>query len=515
MQLAFFGSQDLVLSGHAQVTYFKLVYRRCTPFAICSELQNFQGTADFGRKVVCPISRQGDIVGSVWLQIALPDLAQYTYDTPQTAHSAVPAILSARWTSSTSATVTLIPSSDGADDHYVITATPGSGAVVTATGSTTSVLVTGLTKSKSYTVTAHRVTGGNSAGAESESMPIVSIRWANSIGHALLNAVELQIGGSRITRMPSEYMDILSELSLKEEKREGFETMIGKYANYDLYDNSFGGSRTLYVPLQFSFCRNVGLGIPLISLQYMDTTLNFEFREYNECIRSNVAISQLVNARGLPPSMGVQTYATFYYLDVAERRRFSSQPHEYLVEDLQTLGDTPIIFDNEDPNLGRKITTNFSHPVKELIFTYTAAARYNANIAESQYPVQGNDYFNYDLPAPYGAIDPVKTAKIQLQGQDRNSERPGAYYRLVQPYAHHTRIPAKKVYTYSYALNPEEIQPSGSCNYSRVDTSHLVVTFADECASGTNCNGRLQIYAVSYNILRIVSGQGGLAFSGA
>lgn len=517
MQLAFFGAQDVVLTGSAQVTYFKLIYRRCTPFAICSELQNFQGPAGFGRKVVCPISRQGDIVGSVWLQVILPDLAQFTYDTPQTAAESVPAILSARWMSKTTAQVTLIPSTDGLDVSYTVVATPNTGSAVTVNGTGTTLTLTGLSTAKTYTVAAKRVDASDESGSFSETMPIVAIKWTNSIGHAILSAVELQIGGSRISRMQSGYMDILSELTMKEEKRAGFESMIGKYANWDLYENSFGGAKTMYIPLQFAFNKNVGLGIPLIALQYMDTTLNFEFRDYTECIKSNVAISQLVNARGLPPAMDVQTYATFYYLDVNERRTFASTPHEFLIEDVQYLGDTPIIFDSEDPNLGRKIATNFSHPVKELIFVYNAAAAYNAAIAESQYSVRGNEYFNYNLPTPYADIDPIKSAKIQLNGQDRFSERPGSYFRLVQPYSHHTRIPAKKVYSYSYALNPEEIQPSGSCNYSRVSTSHLVVNFADECANTANvsCNGRIQIYATSYNILRIAQGQGGLAFSGA
>jgi hypothetical protein len=127
------------------------------------------------------------------------------------------------------------------------------------------------------------------------------------------------------------------------------------------------------------------------------------------------------------------------------------------------------------------------------------------------YAVEGNDYFNCDMPSPYTSEEPIITAKLQINGSDRIEERPSQYYRLVQPFQHHLRIPNKKVYVYSLSLNADDIQPSGSLNWSRVDQAHLVLKLNPNMI---NTRGRVRVFAISYNLLRIASGLGGLAFAG-
>ena len=515
LQLALYGSQDVLLTGSPQVTFFRTIYKRFSLFASEAISQTFQGVADLGRKCVCPLTRQGDLVTTVWLQVTLPDLSLYQYGTPQTASSTVPGILSARYTSSTTATIKVIPPTDGNSDHYIATVVKDGSVTNTFTGGSgsTSIAVTGLNTAHDYTVTVKRVTSGGSQGTASDAMDIISLRWCNNVGHALINSVELSIGGSLIDRHLGEYMDITSELTIPEEKRAGFETMIGKYGAYDLYDNSFSGPRTLYIPLQFAFNRSPGLAIPLISLAFHDVVLNFNFREYTELIKSTVPISSLTNERGGLPSADISLWATFIFLDVDERRRYSTQPHEQLLEQVQFLGDAPILIDAEEPNSTRKINLNFSHPVKEIIWVYNPAKSYNHGISPSQYPVQGNDYFNYGLISPNDTEDPIATAYIQVNGHQRFSTRPGSYFRLCVPYMHHTRIPTKNVYSYSFSLNPEDLhQPSGSINYSRVDTSQLITTLNDNMTSSAY-NGRIRVFATNFQVLRIASGMAGLAFA--
>ena len=515
LQLALYGSQDILLTGSPQVTFFRTIYKRFSLFASEAISQTFQGVADLGRKCVCPITRQGDLVTSVWLQVTLPDLSLYQYGTPQTATSTIPGILSARFTSSTTALVKVIPPTDGLSDHYIVTATRDGNVTNSFTGASgsTSIAVTGLNTAHAYTVTVRRVRSNNSEGGESDSMSIVSLRWCNNVGHALIQSVELSIGGSLIDRHLGEYMDIMSELTVPEEKRVGFETMIGKYSNYDLYDNSFSGPRTLYIPLQFAFNRSPGLAIPLISLAFHDVVLNFSFRDYTELIKSNVAISSLTSERGALPTADISLWSTFIFLDVDERRRYSTQPHEQLIEQVQFLGDAPIIIDSDEPNSTRKINLNFSHPVKEIIWVYNPAKSYNLGISPSQYASQGNDYFNCDLISPYADEDPISTAYIQVNGHQRFSTRPGSYFRLCVPYMHHTRIPTKKIYSYSFALQPEDLhQPSGSINYSRVDTSQLIATLNDSMTTNAY-NGRIRVFGTNFQVLRIASGMAGLAFA--
>lgn len=514
LQLSLYGSQDILLTGSPQVTFFRTLYKRHSLFSSEAINQTFQGVADFGRKCVCPITKQGDLVTTVWLQVTLPDLSLYQYETPQAPTTSIPGILSARFTSSTTAVVKVIPPTDGLSDRYIASVTRDDNSTSTFTGASgsTSIDITGLSTSHTYTVRVRRV-ASNVQGTLSDPMDIVSVRYCNNVGHALIRSVELSIGGSLIDRHLGEYLDVMAELSMPEEKRVGFETMIGKYSQWDLYDNSFSGPKTLYIPLQFAFNRSAGLAIPLISLAFHDVVLNFDFRDYSELIKSTVPISSLTNERGATPTMDCQLWATFIFLDVEERRRYSTQPHEQLIEQVQFLGDAPVIIDTDEPNSTRKVNLNFSHPVKEIIWCYNPAKSYNLGISPSQYSVDGNDYFNCDLISPHQDEDPFTTAYIQVNGHQRFAPRPGSYFRLCVPYMHHTRIPTKKIYSYSFSLAPEDLhQPSGSLNYSRVDTSQLILALNSNMTSNAY-NGRIRVWGTNFQVLRIASGMAGLAFA--
>jgi len=515
LQLSLYGSQDVVLTGNPSVTFFKSVHKRYTMFSSESIQQAFQGTPDFGRRCTCPISRQGDLVTTIWLQVDLPDLSLFQYEAAQTPTATIPAILSARYTSSTTAVVRVIPNTDGSAAKYVATVTntdTDETSTVVGEAGATSITLTGLTTDVTYNVTVKRRTSEDVDGDPSAAMDIVSVRWCNSIGHALIRSVEYELGGARIDRHVSEYLDILAELTMPEEKRAGFNTMIGKYESWDLYDNSFQGPRTLFIPMQFAFNKAPGLSLPLVSLQFHELKLNFDFREYVELIKSNVNISSLLNERGTTPTMDCTLWSTFIFLDTPERRRYSTMPHEYLLEQCQFLGAVPIIVDAEEPTLTRKINLNFSHPVKEIMWVYNSTNTYNSGLSPSQYPVSGNDYFNYELASPLAGEDPFTTAKLQINGQDRFTQRPASFFRLCIPYMHHTRVPTKRVFSYSFSLSPEDLtQPSGSCNYSRADTSHLVLALNDSMTSGTH-NGRVLVFGTSFNVLRVAAGMAGLVF---
>ena len=108
--------------------------------------------------------------------------------------------------------------------------------------------------------------------------------------------------------------------------------------------------------------------------------------------------------------------------------------------------------------------------------------------------------------------NPVVTAKLQLNGQDRFSEREGTYFDLVQPFQHHTRSPDTGINVYSFSLRPEEHQPSGTCNFSRIDTAMLQLVLSNATVEGTK-TAKVRVYATNYNVLRVMSGMGGLAYS--
>jgi hypothetical protein len=464
MQLVAYGAQDIYLTGNPQITFFKVVYRRHTNFAMEAIEQTFNGSANFGKKVQCTISRNGDLIHRVYLQATLPKVDV---------------------------------GSDGASTEF---------------------------------------------------------RWLEWVGHNLINNVYIEIGGQQIDKHYGDWLHIWNELSQEAGKQAGYAEMVGNVPELTrkITKTSTDGcdadcaageplarsddSRkcapeyTLYVPLQFWFCRNPGLALPLIALQYHEVKIWLEFNELrNLCwqpaagtgvtdVRSRVAAAGLVSA---------SLYVDYIYLDTDERRRFAQVSHEYLIEQLQFTGGESVT------SSSNKIKMNFNHPTKELVWVVQRDsfvdcgndARLDGSsgsIAIGGPTIPGYQPFNYsdwydrstDAIGTVGEAgkNPVVTAKVQLNGHDRFSEREGKYFNLVQPYQHHTNVPAVGINVYSFALKPEEHQPSGTCNFSRIDNATLNLTLSNNTVNSTN-SAQVRVYAVSYNVLRIMSGMGGLAYS--
>ena len=171
-------------------------------------------------------------------------------------------------------------------------------------------------------------------------------------------------------------------------------------------------------------------------------------------------------------------------------------------------------------DVGMTQATSFYTPFLSVPLSTSAANNSNANSLWTSNPV-GWSACNVTSTSTLALFDlginPVVTAKIQLNGHDRFSERDGRYFNLLQPFQHHENVPAVGINVYSFALKPEEHQPSGSCNMSRVDNTTLALnvhldTFASTLGSGIN-TATLRVFAINYNVLRIMSGMGGLAYA--
>ena len=268
---------------------------------------------------------------------------------------------------------------------------------------------------------------------------------------ASFTSVEVEIGGQKIDKHYDNWMTIYDEL---------FET------NYGLKNAVNGG----FTPLRFWFNRNPGLALPLIALQYHEVKVVIE--------GASNCDSLLVN---------------YLYLDTDERRRFAQVSHEYLIEQVQHTGAEPLGAPPQNALLSKSVNLTFNHPVKALFWN---------GLDEST-----NGVASY-------------TAKLQLNGHDRASEQGHLYYVGVQPYECGLKGPGAKSQTdngvnaagmYSFCLKPAEHQPSGTCNFSRIDNARLVVNMTG--GSGTPTPQSLNIFALNYNVLRIMSGMGGLAYS--
>jgi hypothetical protein len=519
MQLVSYGAQDIYISGNPQITFWKVLYKRHTNFAVEAIEVTFNGQADFNKRVTAVINRNADLMYKTYVQVVLPQID------------------------------------------------------LRASGS-------GGTFS----------TGGGTSG----------FRWLNYIGHRLIKQVEVEIGGQRIDRQYGDWMQIWTQLSTDAGTVKALDAIIGnthdlvltKRANGLGLDATCAASettiscvsrqgtpaKTLYIPLQFWFCRNPGLAIPLIALQYHEVRINVDFETWQNSIyyESSVGVAATAAAQSLAAA---SLYVDYVYLDTEERRRFAQQSHEYLIEQVQYTGAESIT------SSSNKIQLNFNHPVKELFwviqrdsfvdcsnqtwiasvggpqpFNYSddfsteglimsllsqnsssnqAASVTNASnataflgqgvtqnstlIGADTIDTQGLNEFesgvNYllakvilDSGTRCEGKNPVEVAKLQLNGQDRFTEREGAYFDKVQPFQHHSRTPSVGINVYSFALRPEEHQPSGTCNFSRIDKATLQLTVSINTVVSTR-TAQVRVYALNYNVLRVMSGMGGLAYS--
>ena len=314
-----------------------------------------------------------------------------------------------------------------------------------------------------------------------------------SVTNSLLwvKTATVEIGGQQIDKHYGEWLHMWTNLTHTTDKLSALSSMA-------LYTGV--GVKT-YVPLQFWFCRNPGLALPLIALQYHEVKIQIEFQSKG-----------FVDDGGSPDaSLSAALWCDYIYLDTDERRRFAQVSHEYLIEQLQFNG-TETLTDDSSPS----IDLNLNHPVKALYWT------------QSQGEVD-------DSPYTQVVAHHLGDQKLVLNGHDRFAARNHKYFTDVQRYQHHSGYPATgatntftqvntryKINMYSFALEPEEHQPSGTCNFSRIDNAQLKLGQGSLSATPA-LNGKvdapastgtsLNIYAVNYNVLRIMSGMGGLAYS--
>jgi len=415
LQLVAYGAQDVYLTGNPQITFFKVVYRRHTNFSIESIQQTFNGNAEFGNRVTCQISRNGDLVHKLYLQ----------------------------------------------------------------------------------------VTGKHTGMAKCLLQPYA--------GYKMIKHVELEIGGQRIDKQYGEWMYIWNELTVESGKKKGHTEMVGGNDYNIPVEYSSNNQLQFYIPLEFWFCRNIGLALPLIALQYHEVKVNIEFNKFDDLKYSGSnldyyeTLSTITTAvdttadSSTAPSMDFKLWADYIFLDTDERKRFAQLSHEYLIEQLQFTGEETV-----NATTAKSVRLSFNHPCKELIWVTKPEGGNTIwnNFSSNVYYENNAGSSNYLMSAP----NLTSTAKLQLNGNDRFAEREGDYFSLVQPYQHHTNIPVNKgINVYSFALKPEEHQPSGTLNMSRIDTAQLQLV--------SKKSGSVFIYAVNYNVLRILSGMGGLAYS--
>jgi len=466
LQLVAYGAQDVYLTGQPTVTFFQSVYKRHTNFAIEAVPQTLAGQAIPGGLVSVTLARSGDLIGDMWV-VLQPSSGQLTTN------------------------------NDGADMCWV--------------------------------------------------------------AERAFSSVELFIGGQSIDKHYQTWFRLYSEVFLNESKKINY----GKLTSLPVANNGSNPSSLgyVYLPLIFFFNRNPGLYIPLIALQYHEVRLDFTLTStYSSYFGTN------------PPAV----WANYMYLEKEERDKFAKKNHEYLIEQVQYINPDPVMSSNENnpsiirlqynhpvkeliwvyqnpsPTSNPNSMWNFSSSVANVNITVdlqkitpmtlqhphntgspllyvpsllssslyvsgTSNVTTGNTISVQSNVLSGNVFWvEAGLPqygtsnVSYGQeVGPLHKFKIILNGTDRAYEQYGKWYNQYQPYQYHSGHPYPGIYVYSFALKPEELQPSGTCNFSRIDMAQVAVSLKTGMPSGLV----QRMFAVNYNILRIASGMGGLAFA--
>ena len=521
MQIVAYGAQDLFLTGTPEITYWKVSYRRHTNFAMESIEQTFQGQADFGRRVSAVLSRNGDLAYRTYLQVTLPEITSDTSVTTGVRHARWLDYIGEQMVSQVEVEI----GGQRIDRQY------GDWMHIWNQLTMTSEQQRGYWKMIGHTTQLTYITdpsfadiAGPCAGSGGPAqvcaprkslpettlyiplqfwftknpglaLPLIALQYhevkinldIRPIGECLWAVKALDGAGSQSA--PVAYQQSLVAASL--------------YIDYIFLDTderrkmAQNPHEYLIEQLQFTGDESVGSSSNKIKLNF-----NHPCKELIWVVQPDANVDYCASLEGgntLYKTLGAQP---FNYTDAIDAlpnavHAFGSQDATSGVNAFITsagLFETPGALDVQ-PDAATNSWAGFSGA--EASGVSDAGTFVLAETA---------------LDMHCWGENPVVTAKLQLNGQDRFSEREGSYFDVVQPFQHHTRAPDTGINVYSFALRPEEHQPSGTCNFSRIDNAVLQLVLSSGTVSGTN-TAKVRVYALSYNVLRVMSGMAGIAYS--
>lgn len=491
------GSGEDIINANPQITFFKKVYKRHTNFGIDTKEITVDSVPNFGRTFTYEIPTYGSLISSMHYEFTLTNI--FEHESTDQVDQDVSATLTPLDRISLNTTANTISNTNLENRRIKITEGPGAGQdriidrIVAANPK-----IAALRLKEPWTT---KPTTDSKYTLESDSSYRCSyIYYINSVGYGILDYVELYINNILIDKHTGLWLDIWNELSDPTKKEW---PLIGKRMDEptSTFKQGLEGDDDkvrVYVPLKFYFNKNPGLAFPIFLLNENSVKIKFKLNSKESLVKFATADHNLTPNLPELETVNLQNfkfYTTYIFLgDEEEARIKTNLPNEYLIETLIM---------NTDLNTASiaKID-NINNPIKELIWVYRNEARLrpyvigeNNTIPERQSDDKirneitnsadneaRNEPFNYafhriNKSLGYGTRDPINSVKLKISGTDRVTETDSTFFRTIQPYNHHSNIPGgynqiekkKYIYVYSFALNPEEYQPSGSFNFSKSD----------------------------------------------
>ena len=496
MQLVAYGAQDVYLTGNPQITFFKIVYRRFSNFAIETIDNVFTSEIDFGKELKSTLTKSGDLVSKISLKLTLTASSGD--------HSLVKSVVMSDGGQinkiinsenivyeNTNSGFTLLSVNNG---YGYYNGKSNQVRLILGEGSLPGMIQVGdileftngidvdsslfeisdILSPTVFHVTSEDISVFSTIDSTTFSMKFYKnneVGYIRDVGYAVIDHTKLLIGGTTIDKQYGIWMTIWDELTIDENSRQGLNKLIGNSGSSRINSE---GTLELLIPLNFFCCKNYGLAIPMIALYYHDITIDVVIEDSESKLKSdnsdfNIAISDAT------------LLVDYIFLNTEERKRFAQASHEYLIEQVQQMDSLPLT-----PDIVNKLTLYFDHPCKELIWATKTSTNQHCDFT-----------------------DLVDNSILYLNGQQRFEEQNGIYFNSLHPFQFHTRTPKNGIYVYSFAINPEHHQPSGTCNFSRIDSIELDITAKESIAASNT----VHIFTTNYNVLRILSGMGGIAFT--
>jgi hypothetical protein len=485
MELIAKGACDTCLTANAKVTFWRTETLTCTNFALESIQQSFNSSTSFGSDAQITLNRTGDLCYWMYIEFALPAIQAvwarggyggYGGCSPYAVENACD------------------PCNDGEEPCFrggIFDAEVGSISRVSSSDESTGDS-TGETGTSGTTPFGAAGDEGSTCSIDKcTGLPKPYAHWVNAVGFAVCQRCQFSIGGQVIDTQFNHFLNMWEELSGQSGKL--LEEMIGKRYTTAALVRDAQRPQYLYVPLPFYFTRDAGDALPLVSLQFHSFQVNIQLAPIEKLIQisdKNVQVVRAADGSLLSKNdCSAVLDTTYVYLDMAERDAFAAGSFQQVMVQTQQYSFSSSKSSTITANL------NFNHPTIELIWA-----------VQRKCMVDRGNYFNYS--GAFG-LDPITRVSLSLNSIKR-FDRNATFFRLVQPYQHHTRIPKSFVYCYSFALLPETTQPSGSVNLSRIDSIELQLCLQPAIQ---NEDVACYVFARSWNVLRYKDGLGGLMYS--
>ena len=588
-----YGSTDLFLTGAPQISFFKVVYRRHTNFSVESIEIGYNTNVNFNDEYEITFDRIGDLIGKTYLKIKIPEVYfsrtelslpyvtavepdKSSYTTVQTFMTYNMNAYRTSVNNQKLANITVNKFLTDISNNFAGNALFALNNFVDLQTQQTDYNIMGLmNNSNIYEIYSRYYNNTTITVSELftyvENAMIFSKRcqkyfwkiysdklktyntiiqnnlkfgWNKNIGFNIIDYIDVRLGGEQIDRHYGNYFETTYQIRKKNNLEKIHNDLIGNLEELITYNEDIKPSYFITIPLNFWFNKNMGCAFPLVASQYSDLSLRIKFRNINQCGLIELLDNEVYTLEDFwndkNYKLEISLLTDYVFLDGMERRKFAQSTHEYLIENVQTVTENLSNYnlENNASNLTNQsivtdivsfsVNTDFKHPCKQLIWTLQKKI-----YLDNKDGTEKCIYNNYSVN-PREDKDPIINANILLNGYDRINKKLGTakYFNLVQSYQHNTNTGNCGIYSYSFAIFPEDLQPSSSCNFSRFlgqtiqldldanmfyyaksDINPKITYNSTDDVLFNYTDVTLNIYAIAYNVIRINGGFSALAFS--